>query len=353
MMWVLEPLLRVELNEGDRLFHVAEHLSNCDLSECSIDHEFDQTKLPITLAVIDQDFVFQFITETGSSELSVSVGSDLVDSRAELVVQDRIRLYRESVDCHASEIPFPEEQKVVLLAPLYVFECNALSLARVVLVSVSDQRQQFTSTTKLFHDLFYRIFPHVIQNAQLPEFTPASLKTTHLIIVRLLEFDRWVETVPPEVVGRFRREVSDAVMEKCMEDTIFLRVLEHTDTIVLRVNRELSSSLFWCINETCLDFLNGLFRDLSVIAQRYSAPVMTRALVFRCSDPAWYAPEQRMARLDCFGDSALLALALEQSGDVSCVNYVSQKKEMHAKNTAKVRNCCTADGAMFELYLFV
>jgi hypothetical protein len=186
-----------------------------------------------------------------------------------------------------------------------------------------------------------------------PQLTSSSQKGTYFITLTLCRFHDWPIRVASQDVMRFRREISDVLLQKWGAKEMFLKVIEHPETIVLMVNRDLPSSLFWCLLETCFNFSLELLSDVEAIAEKYGAEVQGRVMVFRCKDPDWYISDRKMALFDCCSDVVLLGLAMESKGQLGSVNYASQRKEMRVKNTTKLCDCFAADGTPFELSLVV
>jgi hypothetical protein len=353
IMGKVEPLAKIELNEGNRLLRIAERMSGHELENLESE-VVRHSKLPISLAVIDEGLKVNFVTENAEQEFGVSVAQHIGDSRLDLEVLNRIRRYSEKVNLEMSQCQFPEQQFTILLSPHYLLQNGQMRLARIVITKLSEQSQLLVNLSTAYNSLFYRAFPSLVKaDVALPQLIPSSQKGTYLIILTLCGFHDWSLRAVPQVLMRFRREISDLLLQKCGTKEMFLKVIEHPETIVLMVNRDLPSSLFWCLLETCFNFSLELLSDVEAIAEKYGAEVQGRVMVFRCKDPDWYISDRKMALFDCCSDVVLLGLAMESKGQLGSVNYASQRKEMRVKNTTKLCDCFAADGTPFELSLVV
>ena len=334
-----------------------EEFSSSSETESVLDTSFNRTDVPLVLFVINDRMLVTYETNAARELLQVDLNRPISEAQLEMTTRSQlaseIQKYQQFHSTEPVSIPFGNQNHSLLITPYYSYHLD-LVLQYVVVVKLDEPPNETEEMEKRINRSFYSVYPTFVPlETELPCLVRAKTKASMIIIMKLIGFNAWANTVALEVVQKFRSEINDRFHQ--VMDSSFVQIRDTGDTFVFMVNRDDAKLTVWVLNERCGLFGEQLLAEQKAVCEKYEArDVSGLVLLVRTKDQNYYLPARPMGRVDFQGEACIQDI--EQClpfCKTDIVNLTTFKLENKMKNVTKVRVCRKPDGTPYDLFIVV
>ena len=341
-------------NDGSDSFEL-EETEERQVAETS--SKFKIENLPVPLILVDEKLKVKKATRMACQNLQIKIGRPLLDSSVTVKTLDfvinAIAKYKQTLSEEVTYVGTEGDgTDFLVLRPIYEFVNNHLEFKEVMGIFIKNYSLNSKKTTDMLHQVFYQIYPPLVEQTQTFPYTiKPSGKKSIIIMIKLMNFHQWAGESAPELVESYRQSISELVANH--DNTVFFKVRETGDQIMLVFNGRNTSVSQWKILENGAALVKDALKGILAISKQYENNIVGRAIILKCPEPGYFFSDVKASLMDITTDYAIIAEQYQQRTLEQTIGYATYKNEPKVPNTTVYKSCYTACGNKYELLIFV